>query len=415
MDTAKKLKIALNEHKSVQDMYSILSSNSSKSISSKMKWVSAVLGKMGIQKLQDLLGQRRIEKKQEENLSLEEQANNSIQFITVFGNELEIIFSNLGIQREQKEQKDLFNSENYLKIIKCLLQKLEKSNMPAYNGSNSRSVAATASGNGNRISSPNRVAAHSAEKNAIRTKVVDDIPKEIGKIGQIQKLNQLEFEIQEIKKECTGVVKKYSQLESLYKEALEWSGKDVGKKQIFLLKSQNIQLERFSNDLVKELNSKEGFVHQVDEDLYKIRDILARVVGLLSLGKAEKIQEGLRELKLTCQYLEALQKQIHRKLKDHTRESREEDKTPDFEFLSEFISTPKHSQKVSLADICSGSISHLNLKHVSRLESQLHGLYDCITGYNIDRNRFITAVQFHRLVHHTKYSSSNFRSSKENY
>jgi hypothetical protein len=65
-----------------------------------------------------------------------------------------------------------------------------------------------------------------------------------------------------------------------------------------------------------------------------------------------------------------------------------DEKTSDFLFASEFISTPSASLsnlseegqekgKVSLDQVCSGKIDHLNLKHVSRLESQLHTVLEC--------------------------------------
>ena len=87
-----------------------------------------------------------------------------------------------------------------------------------------------------------------------------------------------------------------------------------------------------------------------------------------------------KQLKLCVQYIEALKRQMNRTIKDRLRNNSEENKTPDFLFISEFVAAPKRSSSVaSLAEICSGSLDHLNLKHVSRLETQLHTLYESMS------------------------------------
>jgi hypothetical protein len=140
---------------------------------------------------------------------------------------------------------------------------------------------------------------------------------------------------------------------------------------ILLLQAKNLQLTREVNDLRREVLGKENFVGGVDEDLYKIRDILKRTLSLINQGKKE---EGAKELKLTSQYIEALQRQMKRKIKGF----KELEESADVQFLSEFIAIPKEATKVTLSDICSGETKHLNLKHVSRLELQLLDLYDCL-------------------------------------
>lgn len=82
------------------------------------------------------------------------------------------------------------------------------------------------------------------------------------------------------------------------------------------------------------------------------------------------------DLKLSLQTIDALIKHITRQAKDRL-DTRDDEQSPAVEFLSEFI-CPKRTRDlapVSLADVCSGSIEHLNLRHVGRLESQLHVLY----------------------------------------
>ena len=139
---------------------------------------------------------------------------------------------------------------------------------------------------------------------------------------------------------------------------------------ILLLQAKNIQLTRQVNDLTSHVLGKENFIGGVDEDLYKIRDILKRTTSLLL--KDLKL-EGLKELKLTSQYIEALQRQMKRKVKSFN----DLEETPlDIQFMSEFIATPKEAKKVLLSDICSGDTRHLNLRHISRLELQLFDLYD---------------------------------------
>ena len=73
-----------------------------------------------------------------------------------------------------------------------------------------------------------------------------------------------------------------------------------------------------------------------------------------------------------------LQRQMSRKIQDHLRDGSVEDKTPDFLFISEFVTTPSHPLPLKLSHICSGKLQHLNLKHISRLESNLHSLFERI-------------------------------------
>ena len=200
MELAKKLRVALKESKSLEDIYSVLNCNSSKSLSYKMKWVYAVLVKMGIQRLEDLLAQRRLEKKKEEHVKLEEQAKNSSQFIRIFKRELELILVKLGIQRDHS---DVFTSENYQRVINGLLDKLEKSKFVESSAISARSVSVSEglakNSKGSLVNRGSYDDSDKSVKSTARKKVVDDLPKEIGKIGQIQKLNQLEVEIKEIK------------------------------------------------------------------------------------------------------------------------------------------------------------------------------------------------------------------------
>ena len=74
----------------------------------------------------------------------------------------------------------------------------------------------------------------------------------------------------------------YKGLRELYDKAMSEREPDaLNKRRAFVLKSQNIQLQRHLNSIRQALESRDGFVYEVDEDLFKIRDLLKASLGSL--------------------------------------------------------------------------------------------------------------------------------------
>ena len=92
-------------------------------------------------------------------------------------------------------------------------------------------------------------------------------------------------------------------------------------------------------------------------------------------------------------------RQLERSIKDGHR-IKEEDESENFQFLSEFIS-PSNPKPLKMIDVISGSTKHLNLKHLSRLELQLHDLFKTLNTVYINMD---TALVPHvvKLKNHSK-------------
>ena len=205
----------------------------------------------------------------------------------------------------------------------------------------------------------------------------DSIQSAVERSKENEQILSLEEQVVELQEKYSHLQGEYDSLKTLYHGAMSSTQPEsLQKQRVFVLKSQNIQLSRHVNALKEDLESRDSFVYEAEEDLYKIRDVLKGCLKSNTPADKSKSSSLSEQLKICLSYIEALQKQMHRKIKDHLQEER--DKTPDFEFMTEFISRPKKSDagKASLGDICSGKTEHLNLKHVSRLESQLAGLLE---------------------------------------
>ena len=194
----------------------------------------------------------------------------------------------------------------------------------------------------------------------------------------LDKMESLEMELKELRIKYDDLNKKYADLSSLYNECMsEISPKNnLNQRRVFVLKSLNIQLQRHLNQLKESIQSRDSFLFESGEDLQKIHDILKSLITVLTNEKGSKSSNpAIAESLSAClKYIQALQKQLHLKSRDRLRES-DQDKTPDFMFISDFVVQKGDLTYPTLADICSGEYQHLNLKHISRLESQLHSLY----------------------------------------
>jgi hypothetical protein len=127
-----------------------------------------------------------------------------------------------------------------------------------------------------------------------------------------------------------------------------------------LYQSQIIQLKRQMDSYKKIAMKNELFVYSAQEQLLLIIERFQKYI--LTLDKSQKTAELQQLLKR----IEALASHIVRQERDHIESNRD----PQFQFISEFI-----TGGVTLDQVSKGSIDHLNLKHVSRLEIQLQKLY----------------------------------------
>lgn len=144
------------------------------------------------------------------------------------------------------------------------------------------------------------------------------------------------------------------------------------RRRLMLLKSQNIQLKRQMDIYKTELESREAFVYDVSGNAKLIKE---------QLKKSMKPQESNPGLLECVKMLDALHRHSSRHIKSRL-DSNEQFKPANFYFVSDFISTgkmvPPNHRLANLDEVSNGTVGHLNLKHVARLETDLFDLYSDI-------------------------------------
>ncbi|XP_068693408.1 coiled-coil domain-containing protein 18-like isoform X2 [Montipora foliosa] len=186
---------------------------------------------------------------------------------------------------------------------------------------------------------------------------------------QLQKCYQ---ELEQLKKENNEIRAELLYVKSLYKQLVEETALEkYDERRVNLLKSQVIQLERQILLQSCALQARRDVFVEVENKLLNLRE------ALRSLYNSESPSNYLtlsRELVLNLEYkVEALRLNLHKR-----QESADsEDLALPVMFMGDFLKQTKHTvdQPVTLLDCCSGRVEHLNLKHVSRLESKLCKLY----------------------------------------
>ncbi|KAJ3044783.1 hypothetical protein HDV00_000658 [Rhizophlyctis rosea] len=192
------------------------------------------------------------------------------------------------------------------------------------------------------------------------------------------RIQELEAQLASLQAENATLKQEVSHVRELYQaataEASVNSASSLERRRTALLRSQIIQLQREVIAQRDSLIEKEHSGQDVDEDVNRIKEL---VKGILTEDTSKYSPRHIDSLKQTLQITSAISKRLNRHTVRDRLTSREEERTPAVEFLSEFI-CPKRRKElraVSLADVVSGRIEHLNLRHVARLERQLGQLY----------------------------------------
>ncbi|OAJ36898.1 hypothetical protein BDEG_21005 [Batrachochytrium dendrobatidis JEL423] len=192
-------------------------------------------------------------------------------------------------------------------------------------------------------------------------------------IGYFEEKNRLlSNQSRELKQEMDQLKKAYTKLQAEY-TAL----KDL--RRIMLLKSQNIQLFRQVDLYKNEIVSREESVYDVSGAAKKIQTKLKELFsGQEFLKEKEKKSQFMECLGM----LESMYKHSTRHVRDHL-DPDQESRSTSFRFVSAFVSSKglllENSKNLTIDDISSGGIGHINLRHVSRLENEMHTLYGELT------------------------------------
>jgi len=181
---------------------------------------------------------------------------------------------------------------------------------------------------------------------------------------------EAERTINRLEEQNNRLLRELSDLRALYKQlTTESSHESFDERRVNLLKSQVIQLERQNALLTETISGR-------SETLMEAENALAATIDYFQSVMARK--EGASEVKVSCTELHRIMTTLESARK---RLCRMADKTSSVQSYSKpllwygsFLQN-RPDPPVTLLDVCRGDIEHINLKHVSRLESKLVNLY----------------------------------------
>lgn len=186
---------------------------------------------------------------------------------------------------------------------------------------------------------------------------------------QLQKVHQ---ELEEQKKENSELKAELLFIRSLYKQLLEeTSVEKFDERRVNVLKSQVIQLERQVLLQSSALQARRNVFLEIENKLLNLREA---VRSLYSSDSSSSYLTVSYELVQNLEYrVEVLRLDLYK----NKENADSEDLSLPVTYIGDFLKQPKDGidQPVTLLDCCSGKVEHLNLKHVSKLESKLCKLY----------------------------------------
>ena len=191
-----------------------------------------------------------------------------------------------------------------------------------------------------------------------------DMPSNSARVAEAErKINRLE-------EENNRLLRELNDLRALYKQlTTESSHESFDERRVNLLKSQVIQLERQNILLTETISSR-------SETLMEAENALAATVHYFDAVMARR--ESVGEVKISCTELHQIMTKLEAARK---RLCRMADKTSSVQNYSKpllwygsFLRN-RFDPPVTVFDTCRGDIEHINLKHVSHLESKLVNLY----------------------------------------
>ncbi|TPX30799.1 hypothetical protein SmJEL517_g05724 [Synchytrium microbalum] len=210
------------------------------------------------------------------------------------------------------------------------------------------------------------------------------------------KVKMLEQELLDLRHSHDTLNASYTSLRSLYDTAVNTDAttpQTLDHRRSMLLKSQIAQLQRQVVSYRDSVLGRDTFMADAGQELRHVKDTLKSILNepdhpASKTKSASNINNSSNDsrqqlLKGAIQALDTLQKQTGRQVKD--RLDLQQPAPAALEFMSEFIHPDRRRdvKPVSLLDACSGQISHINLRHVGRLESQLHRLFHDLKSIEI--------------------------------
>jgi len=176
-----------------------------------------------------------------------------------------------------------------------------------------------------------------------------------------RKINRLEEENRRLLQELNDVRSLYRQLTT------ESTRECFDERRVNLLKSQVIQLERHNSLLTEAITSHNETVMEAENAVAATVDYCQSVMP----QNTNEVRVARTELDRIIVTLESARKRLS---KTAEKTSSLQNFSKPLLWYGSFLRN-RSDQPVTLFDVCRGDIEHINLKHVSRLESKLVDLY----------------------------------------
>jgi len=181
---------------------------------------------------------------------------------------------------------------------------------------------------------------------------------------------EAERKINCLEEENNRLVHELNDLQALYKQlTTESSHESFDERRVNLLKSQVIQLERQNVLLMETIGSRSETLMEAENALTATIDYFESIMTRKEC--AGEVKVSCTELHQIMTTLESARKRLCR-MADKTSSAHNYSKP--LVWYGSFLRN-RPDPPVTLLDVCRGDIEHINLKHVSRLESKLVNLY----------------------------------------
>ncbi|XP_038079445.1 uncharacterized protein LOC119746535 [Patiria miniata] len=191
-------------------------------------------------------------------------------------------------------------------------------------------------------------------------------------MGQPEKasVSQAERELKKLRAENTRLKKDLEETRSLYKQLVdEGPVESFDERRVHLLKSQIIQLERQVLLHTNALSSRNGVLLHVENCLQTIADQLRELLAKDVHGPSVPIQRS--QLTGLIETAEGARLRLFKNVEANNPER----STRPILYMGSFLKPSAEEDGVTLLDVCSGKIEHLNLKQIAKLESKLFSLH----------------------------------------
>ncbi|XP_071794000.1 uncharacterized protein [Asterias amurensis] len=169
--------------------------------------------------------------------------------------------------------------------------------------------------------------------------------------------------------------KELEETRALYKQLVdEGPHENFHERRVHLLKSQVLQLERQVLLHTNALSSRSGVLLHVENGLQSIADQLRELLASDNKGPTVPVKRA--QLTGLIETAEGARLRLYKNVEANNPERL----SRPILFMGSFLKPSAEEDGVTLLDVCSGKIDHLNLKQVAKLESKLFSLHRQLLG-----------------------------------